>query len=118
MSDACQLRRWDILKRQLKNLNPMEFQQAVETWPNAILIDCRTANEYQHRHLSDAINMDYLAYDLLERLEALDPEKTYLVYCRTGRRSLRTCMLMKNSGFAEVYNMDGGLVAFDALVAV
>ena len=31
---------------------------------------------------------NYLAYDFWDRIEKLDPEGLYLVYCRSGRRSL------------------------------
>lgn len=111
MSDACKIRRWDLYKQQLNNFNPVEFQDARKKWPEALLIDCRTGIEFSNGHLVGAINIDYLDYDFLEKMEALDTEKTYLVYCRTGRRSVRTCMLMKNSGIPNAYNLDGGLVA-------
>ena len=115
MSDTCNIRRWDLLKKQLKNFSPQEFQEAMAKWPEAILIDCRTAAEFQHGHLEGAINMDYLDYNFLDKMEALAPEKTYLVYCRTGRRSVRTCMLMKNGGIPDAYNLDGGLTALQEL---
>ncbi|MCB0630858.1 MAG: rhodanese-like domain-containing protein [Saprospiraceae bacterium] len=111
MSDTCKIKRWDILKRELNNFKPEEFLQAMVHDTDAILIDCRTAGEFAHSCLEGAFNMDYLAYDFLDKMDALDPGKTYLVYCRTGRRSVRTCMLMKNGGFEKVYNLDGGLVA-------
>jgi rhodanese-related sulfurtransferase len=111
MSDSCKIKRWDLLKRELNNLKPEEFIPIVEQHPDYILIDCRTAGEFDHSRLEGALHMDYFSYDFLDKMEALDPEKTYLVYCRTGRRSVRTCMLMKNGGFKSVYNLDGGLVA-------
>ena len=117
MSDSCQIRRWDLLKQQLKNLKPTDFQEAIANTPNAILIDCRTASEFDHSHLEHAMNIDYLDYDFLDKLEALDTKETYLVYCRTGRRSVRTCMLMKNSGFEDIYNLDGGLVALQEVMS-
>jgi len=111
MSETCQVRRWDLLKRELNNYAPQEFRKAMQDQPGATLIDCRTINEFNHGHLDGAYHMDYLAYDFLEKMEALDPGATYLVYCRTGRRSVRTCMLMKNGGFKNVFNLDGGLIA-------
>ena len=111
MSDNCQIPRWELLKNQLNNFSPGEFVAALKSHPEAVLIDCRTADEYGHSRLEGAYNMDYLAYDFLEKMDELDVNKTYYVYCRTGRRSVRTCMLMKNGGFRNVYNLDGGLVA-------
>ena len=48
-----------------------------------------------------------------EDLENLDHTQTYLIYCRSGRRSLRTCVLMQNSGFGNVFNLEEGLQAFE-----
>ena len=80
----------------------------------AVLIDVRTPQEYDGFHFDDAINICYFAEDLCDQLEALDKDKTYLIYCRSGRRSIRVGTLMRNSGFdaQKVYNLDGGLVAW------
>lgn len=107
--DSCKISRWQILKSQLNNLTPEEFHSLVLQTDNAVVIDVRTNREYVHGHLFNAINIDYLAYDFWDRIETLDPHKTYFVYCRSGRRSVRTCTLMHNGGFKNVFNLDGGL---------
>ena len=118
MPDNCQIRRWDLLKKQLNNLSPEAFKEALASWPNVVLVDCRTSSEFEHRHLEGAYHMDYLGYDFLDKMDAMDPEKTYLIYCRTGRRSVRSCTLLKNAGFDHVYNLDGGLVALQEVDSV
>jgi len=45
----------------------------------------------------------------VDELDLLDKSKTYYVFCRTERRSLRVCLLMKNSNF-QVYHLDGEIV--------
>lgn len=107
--DTCKISRWQILKSQLNNLTPEEFQSLVLETDNAVVIDVRTNQEYRQGRLFDAVNIDYLAYDFWDQIETLDPEKTYFVYCRSGRRSVRTCTLMHNGGFQKVFNLDGGL---------
>lgn len=111
MSDHCTIPRWDLLKQQLDNLSPDALPQWLESHPHAVIIDCRTANEFAGDRLPGALHIDYLAPGFWEAIEELDTSGTYLVYCRTGRRSLRTCTLMKNGGFSNIYNLDGGLVA-------
>ncbi|MFT4761699.1 MAG: rhodanese-related sulfurtransferase [Paraglaciecola sp.] len=109
MEELCRINRWETLKKKLKNLKPAEFLAMKKKQPNAILIDCRVPKEFGTGYLEGAKNMDYFGDKFYEQLEALDNEATYLVYCRSGRRSLRTCTLMQNSGFTKVYNLDGGL---------
>ncbi|RMG84355.1 MAG: rhodanese-like domain-containing protein [Bacteroidetes bacterium] len=109
MENNCKISRWAILKSKLNNLTPGAFRNMMESHPNAILIDCRKPEEFKNGHFRGAVNMDYLGEPFYDQLEALDPSATYLVYCRSGRRSLRTCTLMQNSGFANVYNLENGL---------
>ena len=106
---ACKIPRWVQLKSSLQNLGPEEFMAAYESTPGSLLIDVRTGIEFKHWALPDAIHLDYLAVDFWERLEMLDKETAYFVYCRTGRRSARVCTYMQNSGFKRVFNLDGRL---------
>lgn len=119
MQDNCKIKRWSILKNQLTNLSPKAFADAIKKQPGAILLDCRTPGEFAGGHLPHAINFNYLSQDFVGEMKKLDPLATYLVYCRSERRSLRTCMLLKNGGFEKVFNLDGGLnrwyEEFDAL---
>jgi len=75
-----------------------------------IILDVRTAQEYELSHITDAIHINYFAKDFWEEVEQLDKTKDILVYCRTGRRSIRACTLMKNGGFdnSKVFNLEGG----------
>ena len=110
---SCPPRRWQVLKRQLRNLAPTDFARALRDGKDCILIDVRTPEEYRNAHLPGAINISYLSPILWEQLEQLDDKIRYFVYCRTERRSMRVCMLMQNGGFKQVYNLDGGLIAWE-----
>lgn len=110
--DACEINRWELLRRQLNNLDQQRFEELVKASPNAIVLDVRTQSEFEAEHLPGAIHMDYFGSDLIEQMDALDKTKPYLIYCRSGRRSVRVCVLMRNSGFKEVYNLDGGIKAW------
>ena len=110
---GCGLSRWQLLKARLNNLSAQNFHQAIGDHPDAVLLDCRTEGEFLDRPLSGATNLDYFSDVFYEQLEQLDKESVYLVYCRSGRRSLRVCTLMQNSGFEKVFNLEGGLVDWD-----
>jgi rhodanese-related sulfurtransferase len=81
---------------------------------NTVIIDVRTPEEFQVNPLAAALNINYLGEGFWDKMEQLDSDKIYLIYCRTGRRSLRACTLMKNGGFDKdkIFNLDGGIAAW------
>ena len=109
--NSCKISRWQQLKTVLNNLDATTFKQKLEVG-NAILIDVRTSDEFAAGHIEGAIHLDYFGDDFLEQLEALDTSKNILVYCRSGRRSIRVCTLLKNSSFEEdtIFNLNGGIL--------
>jgi rhodanese-related sulfurtransferase len=109
MEENCKIKRWDILKSKLNNLSPEEFVEFMAKHPDVVLIDCRKPDEHRTIYIPNSLNYDYLGEDFWEEMEILPLEKTYLVYCNSSRRSIRTCTLMQNGGFKQVYNLDGGL---------
>ena len=81
-----------------------------------ILLDVRTAEEHAQGYLSsqgkDALNVDFYAADFQSRLSQLDRDQTYLVYCRSGNRSSQAVALMQQMGFKRLYNLEGGVLAW------
>lgn len=77
---------------------------------NFVILDVRTLPEFTGEHLENALNLDYHAETFPDALNELDKNKTYLIYCRTGRRSGIALGIMKELNFREVYNMLGGIV--------
>ncbi len=77
--------------------------------PNLVILDVRTPEEYQSGHIDGAINVDFYAPDFPQQLDKLDKNKVYVLYCRSGNRSGRTVPLMKQLGFREVYEIQGGI---------
>lgn len=108
---SCKTPRWRLLKGELSNLSQVAFKEKMIA-SDIVIIDVRTSKEFEVSHIKDAIHIDYFAEDFWEEVEQLDKAKDILVYCRTGRRSIRACTLMKNGGFAvdKVFNLEGGFV--------
>ena len=80
-----------------------------------VILDVRTPSEYTSRHVIDAVNINYYSPTFTSDLEALDKNKVYLIYCASGNRSGQAHDIMLNLGFHEVYNMLGGIGAFQGL---
>ncbi len=81
---------------------------------NFVILDVRTPAEFQQGHLKNAKNIDFYANTFRGQLDTLDPQKTYLVYCRSGNRSGKTLKMMEQTGFKKVYNMLGGVGQWSA----
>jgi rhodanese-related sulfurtransferase len=77
-----------------------------------VILDVRTPEEFAEGHLSGAVNVNLMAPDYESRLGALDKAKTYLVYCRTGNRSVKAIQIMGRLGFRSVYHMFEGIVGW------
>lgn len=77
------------------------------------VIDIRTPDETKEGHLEGALFVDFLADDFLEEIEKLDKNKTYLIYCRSGNRTKRAGVKMKQAGFKKVFMMEGGYTAWE-----
>ena len=111
---SCKTPRWFHLKSLLNNIGPTSFKEKILQAVKPVIIDVRTAQEFRQGHIKGAINIDFLAEDLWERIEQYDPSHTFLIYCRSGRRSIRVCTLMRNGGFSNnrIFNLDGGIIAW------
>ena len=107
---SCKTPRWKLLKAQLNNLTPGQFQQKIADTNSPVIIDVRTEGEFKTGSIPGAVNINYLADAFWDEVEQLDAEACYFVFCRTGRRSIRACTLMRNGGFDpdRIYNLEGG----------
>lgn len=77
--------------------------------PSFVILDVRTPVEFVDGHIENAVNTDFLSSDFREEANKLDKDKTYLIHCRSGRRSSQALAVMNELGFIEVYDM-GGIV--------
>jgi rhodanese-related sulfurtransferase len=105
------------LSGEVRNLSPSEAHTLLKSRvgdSQLVVLDVRTEAEYGTGYLRSATLLDYYAPDIREKVEALDKSKTYLVYCRTGRRSAEVVAMMRPLGFAEVYDLAGGITAWTA----
>lgn len=77
---------------------------------NFIILDVRTPEEFLDEYIENAVNLDYYSDNFRNDLDKLDKNKTYLIYCRSGRRSGNALNVMKELDFREAYNMLSGIV--------
>jgi rhodanese-related sulfurtransferase len=100
-----------------KNISPQEAFALIGqagSAPDIVILDVRTTAEFASGHLENAINIDFYSSTFTVELERLDRNKTYLIYCRLGNRGGKTLDIMAGLGFPRVYNISGGIDAWQA----
>ena len=82
--------------------------------PEFVILDVRTPAEYQQGHIGGAVLLDYYSPRFNQSLDILDRSRTYLIYCRSGSRSGRTSQKLAALGFTKVYDLAGGVLAWNS----
>ena len=89
--------------------SPKEFKAFFEDNPNAQLIDIRTGDEVSRGYIAGATHIDFYKEDFKAQMLALDKSKPVMVYCAAGGRSGKAAKMLKDMGFLEVHDLDGGI---------
>ena len=76
------------------------------------VIDVRTPEEYAEGHIEGATLLDFYEPTFADQLAELERDGTYLLYCRSGNRSGQAASMMSELGFDQVYDLQGGVVAY------
>lgn len=78
------------------------------------VLDVRTPAEFAEGHIEGATVIDYNAPGFEEAVGKLDRSVPYFVYCHSGNRSAGAVAVMTALGFERLYELDGGIVAWQA----
>jgi rhodanese-related sulfurtransferase len=91
------------LKKLLENYNGKD----------SLIFDCREQDEWDQGHLAK-INLIPLS-QLEARFEELKPftDLPIYIHCRSGKRSMNACLFLQSQGFSELYNVEGGILAWN-----
>ena len=81
--------------------------------PDFVILDVRTPEEFTDGHIENAILKNFYSETFRDELNGLDKGKAYLIYCRSGQRSGNALNIMDELGFQEVYDISGGIIAWE-----
>jgi len=88
------------------------FEKMSKKKKKTVILDVRTPAEVAEGHLAGAKNIDVQGDLFQVSIDQLDKNKTYLLYCRSGKRTAVAGAKMKAAGFKKVYMMDGGITSW------
>lgn len=80
---------------------------------NAVLLDVRTEEEFNTKHIPEAKMLDIRQPQaFMDEAQKLDKDKAYFIYCRSGARSAQACQVLDHFGVAATFNLKGGILAW------
>lgn len=85
---------------------------AVRERDDVLVLDVREQWEYDEGHIP-GVTLIPMA-EISQRLDEIPADRTVIVTCRSGNRSGQVTDYLRQQGFDNVHNMDGGILAWEA----
>lgn len=94
-----------------KDVDVATFAKLIHDEPGQI-VDVRTPEEWNDGMIADAMPINFYAPDFAQQIQQLDKYQPVYVYCAAGGRSGKAMDIMQKQGFKKVYNLTGGMGAW------
>ena len=94
-----------------QKIGPVEFDDLKKE--GHLAIDVRPEEEKVEGEIEGAVTMNFFDPGFKDEIDKLERDKTYLLHCRSGNRSGKACQIMAGMGFGSLYNLDGGIQAWN-----
>jgi len=104
---------WPVLRRGTggASVNTLEATQLINR-QDALVLDVRNADEFQRGHILNARNIPLSQIDARLGDIARFKDKPVIVACESGNRSGAAATALRKQGFAQVFNLSGGIAAW------
>ena len=98
--------------------NTEQFLADVSNGMQYFIIDVREPDEFTTGHIENAVNIPL--HDLTQQLAQLPDSKSHpiLVYCHTQKRATHALVVLRELGYTNVWNLEGGWAEYEAWTAV
>lgn len=94
-----------------KTISKEDFKEKLDS-KSCVLIDVRTQEEHDENKIAESEVFDVTKPDFSQKIDGLDRDNKYLIYCGSGVRSRQAMQTMDQMGFKEVYDLEGGIGAY------
>ena len=105
---------WPLVGGRLSGVKEASIAEALQliNHKNALILDVREENEFKTGHIMNSRLIPL--GKLKERIGELERyrEQPIVVVCRSGQRTNAACVLLGKQGFSLVYNLAGGILAW------
>jgi rhodanese-related sulfurtransferase len=80
----------------------------------AVVVDVRPAADFHKGHIINAINIPGNGFANQMGILSKYKDKPIIVSCRSGAQSSSACQQLKKAGYEQVYNLKGGILAWQS----
>jgi molybdopterin/thiamine biosynthesis adenylyltransferase/rhodanese-related sulfurtransferase len=87
---------------------PADLQRRIEAGEPVSIIDVRDPDEYRDGHIEPATNISRGFLEFRIGSAVPDPASTVVLYCQSGMRSVLAAKALKDLGYSNVINLQGG----------
>ncbi|WNM18847.1 thioredoxin domain-containing protein [Flavobacterium capsici] len=101
-------------KKEVQTVDVKTYSEKLNKIENPQLIDVRTPAEYAVDKINEAKNINWNGDNFISEVEKLDKSKPVFVYCKVGGRSSQAANKLAELGFKEIYNLEGGIMKWNA----
>lgn len=98
----------------IQNISPNDAKKLIDSTPDLKIIDVREKWEYEIVRLNNAELIPLTEFR--NQATELNPDDNYLIYCHHGARSFSACKFLLRQGFKNLFNLDGGINAWQTSV--
>jgi thioredoxin len=102
------------MSKAIKAIDVKTFAEKLHTTENPQLLDVRTPEEFATGRIENAVNVNWNSDDFVAKVSKYDKSKPIFVYCKAGGRSSDAADKLAEMGFAEIYNLEGGIMKWNA----
>jgi len=81
---------------------------------DAVVVDVRPAADFTQGHILNSINIPINGFKKQIGTLQKHKEQPIIVNCRSGSQSSAACNQLRKEGFPEVYNLRGGILAWQS----
>jgi adenylyltransferase/sulfurtransferase len=97
------------VKNGVAQITPVELKRRIDAGEDVFILDVREPFEYQIANIGGKLIPQN---DVPQRLTEIPRDREVVVHCRSGARSQRIAEFLKQSGYTQVVNLAGGILAW------
>lgn len=90
-------------------VNSISVEELSKTDNTTQLVDVRTPEEFDGGYIKNATNINFFDDDFITQVTSkFDKDKPLYLYCKSGGRSGKAAVKLKEEGFTKIYDLEGG----------